>query len=100
MAVCCVILTASLHTFFAREWKWRGLVYHRWTFVNEQMCPTSDKVRTHTGHSNTYVTYEIEGRLQGSHLHGRMGTLFRHISTGPRATTAKGKQECDRFSVR
>lgn len=27
--------TASLHTLFAREWKWRGLVYHRWAFVNE-----------------------------------------------------------------
>jgi hypothetical protein len=29
-----------------------------------------------------------------------MGALFRHISTGLRATNAKGKQECDRFSVR
>lgn len=29
-----------------------------------------------------------------------MGTILRHISTGLRATAAKGKQECDRFSVR
>jgi hypothetical protein len=27
--------TASLSTLFAREWKWRGLVYRRWTAIRQ-----------------------------------------------------------------
>jgi hypothetical protein len=44
--------------------------------------------------SDVVTLYAVYGRESA------LRTILRHISTGPRATTAKKTQECDRFHVR